>query len=243
MLTDGEDNSAYWEHRWIAEHLGIPLAVPADLEVRDGEIHHLGEKLDAIYRRTNADEVDSEVGRLLHPAVAAGALKLVNCFGTGVADDKLAHAYVEDMVRFYLGEEPPLEQVETFDLGDPAIARARARRVRRAGDQGPRLLRRDRRGRSARTPSRRTSRRCASRSGPRRATTSPSGWSTSRPTRPRSTAQLEPRHVDLRPFVLMVGTDDVAVLPGGMTRVALDEGALVVNSSQNGGAKDTWVVP
>ena len=95
--------------------------------MRDGEIHHLGaQRVDAIYRRTNADEVDSEVGRLLYPAVASGALKLVNRFGTGVADDKLAHAYVEDMVRFYLGEEPALEQVETFDLATRRTSSARS---------------------------------------------------------------------------------------------------------------------
>ena len=165
VLTDGEDNSAFWEHRWLAEHLGLPLAVPADLEVRDGAIHHLGEPLDAIYRRTNADEIDSDVGRLLYPAVASGALKLVNRFGTGVADDKLAHAYVEDMVRFYLGEEPALEQVETFDLGEPVEPRARARHLRRAGDQGPRLLRRDRRDDLPARGARR--RRGAAREGPR----------------------------------------------------------------------------
>ena len=188
LLTDGEDNSAFWEHRWLAEHLGIPLAVPADLEVRDGEIHHLGEKLDAIYRRTNADEVDSEIGRLLYPAVASGALKLVNRFGTGVADDKLAHAYVEDMVRFYLGEEPSLEQVATYDLADPAI-------LERALDVFDELVIKDRGSYGgigvmicAACGTGATSRRCARRSGPRRATSSPSGWSTSPPTPRRSTA-------------------------------------------------------
>ena len=73
-----------------------------------------------MYRRTDADRIDSEVGRLLQPVLAAGNLELINCFGTGVADDKLAHAYVHAMIRFYLSEEPLLDQVETFDLGEPA---------------------------------------------------------------------------------------------------------------------------
>ena len=148
--------------------------------------------IDTIYRRTNADRVDSEVGRLLQPVLAAGGVELVNCFGTGVADDKLAHAYVHDMIRFYLGEEPLLDQVETFDLGEPDDARARARRVRRAGDQGPRLLRRAGR---RRLPARRARRRRgAARAGARRArrTTSRSGWSPCPPIRPRSTARSRP---------------------------------------------------
>ncbi len=242
VLTDGEDNSAFWEHRWIAEHLGLPLAVPADLEVRDGEVHHLGARLDAIYRRTNADEVDSDVGRMLYPAVASGALKLVNRFGTGVADDKLAHAYVEDMVRFYLGEEPSLEQVETFDLADPS-------NLERALDIFGELVIKDRgsyggigvmicphaepgdvealREKVRAAPGDYIAQRLVDLS------THPTEFG----------GALEPRHVDLRPFVFMAAPDDVRVLPGGMTRVALDAGALVVNSSQNGGAKDTWVMP
>src|SRR5215207_3251246 len=87
VLTDGPDNSAFWEHEWIAERLGVPLVQPDDLSVRDGRIHHRGAVVDTIYRRTNDDEVDSEVGRLLHPAVAASGVRLINCFGTGVADD------------------------------------------------------------------------------------------------------------------------------------------------------------
>jgi uncharacterized circularly permuted ATP-grasp superfamily protein len=102
VLTDGPDNAAYWEHRWIADRLGAALVEPVDLEVRDGRLRHRGAIVDTVYRRTNDDEVDSEVGRLLHPVVAAGGVRLINCFGTGIADDKLAHAYVHDMIRFYL---------------------------------------------------------------------------------------------------------------------------------------------
>jgi uncharacterized circularly permuted ATP-grasp superfamily protein len=242
VLTDGEHNSAFWEHRWLAEHLGLPLAVPAELEVRDGAVRHQGRTVDAIYRRTNADEIDSEVGRLLHPALASGSLKLVNRFGTGVADDKLAHAYVEDMVRFYLGEEPSLEQVETFDL-------ANGRNLERALDIFGELVIKDRGSYGGIgvmiCPHADREDVEALREKVRAA---PGDFIAQRlvdlSTHPTEIdGVLEPRHVDLRPFVFMAATDDVRVLPGGMTRVALDAGALVVNSSQNGGAKDTWVMP
>jgi uncharacterized circularly permuted ATP-grasp superfamily protein len=242
VLTDGPSNAAYWEHDWVAHALGVPLVVPADLE-RDGDrVLHDGEPVAAVYRRTNDDEVDSDVGALLLPALRAGTLRMVNCFGTGVADDKLAHAYVPDMIRFYSGEEPLLEQVETFDLGEP-------RTLERALDVFGELVIKDRgsyggtgvvvcphadpadveelRERVRAAPGDYVAQRLV-------------GLST-HPTVVGST--LEPRHVDLRPFVLTATPDDVEVLPGGITRVALDAGALVVNSSQNGGAKDTWVVP
>jgi uncharacterized circularly permuted ATP-grasp superfamily protein len=242
VLTDGPDNSAYWEHDWIAKHLGIALVTPDDLTVRDGRLWRGDTAIDAVYRRTNDDEVDTEVGRLLHPVVAAGGVRMVNCFGTGIADDKLAHAYVHDMIRFYLGEEPALEQVETFDLGDPAT-------LERALDVFDELVIKDRgsygglgvvvcphaeradvdelRERVRAAPEDYVAQRLVPLS--------------THPTEVHGT--LAPRHVDLRPFVLMSAPDAVEVLPGGLTRVALDEGALVVNSSQNGGAKDTWVVP
>ena len=242
VLTDGPDNSAYWEHDWLAKHLGIALVTPADLAVRDGRLWRGDTAVDTVYRRTNDDEVDSEVGRLLHPVVAAGGVRMVNCFGTGIADDKLAHAYVHDMIRFYLAEEPTLQQVETFDLGEPAT-------LERALDVFDELVIKDRgsygglgvvvcphadradveelREQVRAAPGDYVAQRLV-------------GLST-HPTEVHGT--LAPRHVDLRPFVLMSAPDAVEVLPGGLTRVALDEGALVVNSSQNGGAKDTWVVP
>ena len=241
VLTDGQDNAAFWEHAFLADRMDVPLAVPADLEVRDGRLVLGGEPVDAIYRRTNDDEVDSTVGTLLQPVVASGGVKLVNCLGTGVADDKLVHAYVHDMIRFYLDETPLLEQVETFDLGVPAT-------LERALDVFDQLVIKDRgsyggigvfiaphaeredidalRDQVIASPEDYVAQRLV-------------GLST-HPT--EIDGVLAPRHVDLRPFVLMTAPDDVTVLPGGMTRIALDEGALVVNSSQNGGAKDTWVL-
>jgi uncharacterized circularly permuted ATP-grasp superfamily protein len=241
VLTDGPENSAYWEHDWLAKHLGIALVTPADLTARDGRLWRGETAVDVVYRRTNDDEVDSEVGRLLHPVVAQGEVRMVNSFGTGIADDKLAHAYVHDMIRFYLDEEPALAQVETFDLGEPAT-------LDRALDVFDELVIKDRgsygglgvvvcphaersdveelREKVRASPGDYVAQRLV-------------GLST-HPTEVHGT--LAPRHVDLRPFVLMSAPDAVEVLPGGLTRVALDEGALVVNSSQNGGAKDTWVV-
>ena len=241
VLTDGPDNPAHWEHDWTARQLGVPLVVPHELERRGDRLLHDGAPVDAVYRRTNDDEVDSGVGALLAPAVRAGGIKMVNCFGTGIADDKLAHTYVQEMVRFYLGEEPLLGQVETFDLGE-------ARTLERALDVFDELVIKDRgsyggigvvvcphaeradveqlRARVRAAPADYVAQRLVGLS-----------------THPTVIAgRLAPRHVDLRPFVLMSAPDAVEVLPGGVTRVALDEGALVVNSSQNGGAKDTWVL-
>jgi uncharacterized circularly permuted ATP-grasp superfamily protein len=241
VLTDGPDNSAYWEHDWTARALGVPLATPEDLELRDERLLYLGSPVDCVYRRTNADEVDSNVGALLTPAWRAGTLKVVNCFGTGVGDDKLVHAHVPELIRFYLGEEPLVGQVETFDLGDPST-------LERALDVFDELVVKDRGSYGGIgvvvCPH-------AERSDVEelraKVRASPEDYVAQRPvalsTHPTVIdGALEPRHVDLRPYVLMAGADDVEVLPGGVTRVALDAGALVVNSSQNGGAKDTWVL-
>ncbi len=241
VLTDGPDNSAYWEHDWIARKLEIPLLVPGDLELRGDRLLHDGAPVDGVYRRTNADEVDSDVGELLAPALRAGNVKLVNGFGNGIADDKLVHAHVEDIIRFYLGEEPLLAQVETFDLGEP-------RTLERALDVFDELVIKDRGSygglgvvicpHADRADVEQLRERVRS---------APGDFVAQRlvelSTHPTVVdGQLRPRHVDLRPFVLMPALDAVEVLPGGVTRVALDEGALVVNSSQNGGAKDTWVL-
>jgi uncharacterized circularly permuted ATP-grasp superfamily protein len=211
VLTDGPDNSAYWEHDWIARRLGVPLVEPSELELRGDRLLHHGAQVDGVYRRTNGD-------------------------------DKLAHAYVPDMIRFYLGEEPRLGQVATFDLGEP-------RTLERALEVFDELVVKDRGSyggigvvvcpHAERADVERLREQVRA---------SPGDYVAQRLV-PLSThptvvdGELRPRHVDLRPFVLMSAPDAVEVLPGGITRVALEEGALVVNSSQNGGAKDTWVIP
>jgi uncharacterized circularly permuted ATP-grasp superfamily protein len=242
VLTDGADNSAYWEHAWIARRLGIALVEPDDLELRGDRLLHDGAPVDGVYRRTNADEVDSDVGALLQPALAAGSIRMVNCFGTGIGDDKLAHAYVPDMVRFYLGEEPLLGQVETFDLGEPHT-------LERALDVFDELVIKDRGSYGGLgvvvCPH---AERADVEELRERVRAAPGDYVAQRlvalSTHPTVIdGKLEPRHVDLRPYVLTAAPDAVEVLPGGITRIALDAGALVVNSSQNGGAKDTWVLP
>ncbi len=198
--------------------------------------------VDVVYRRTDADRLDTAVGELLlEPSARAGS-GVVNAFGTGVADDKLIHAYVEDMIRFYLDEEPLLHSVQTFDLGDPGV-------LERALDVFDELVVKPRAGHGgigvAVLPARRPAGPRARRAGGARA---PEDYVAQRmvtlschPT--VIDGRLVPRHVDLRPFVFLGRDGEVRTLPGGLTRVAFDEGALVVNSSQNGGAKDTWVVP
>jgi uncharacterized circularly permuted ATP-grasp superfamily protein len=227
VLTDGPDNAAYWEHRQLAALLEIPLAEPDSLD--PGAV-------DVVYRRTNAWQLDSHVGRLLH-----GRVRVVNAFGVGVGDDKLTHAYVEDIVRYYLGEEPLVASVRTFDLGREEV-------LAEALDRIEELVVKPRAGYGGEgvvicphaEPADVERIRAAVRD-------SPADYIAQElvPLSEHATVidgELVPRHVDLRPFVFLGLDGEGSVLPGGLTRVALDEGTLVVNSSQNGGAKDTWIV-
>jgi uncharacterized circularly permuted ATP-grasp superfamily protein len=205
-------------------------------------LRHQGRDVDVVYRRTDADTVGTEVGALLTPALRAGTLGIVNAFGTGVADDKLAHAYAEDLVRFHLGEEPLLHSVETFDLGDPGA-------LERALDEFDSLVVKPRTGHGgvgvvvcahAEREDVELLREAVIAS-PNDFIAQPRVEISLHPT--VIDGALRPRHVDLRPFVFMHGDRDAAVMPGGLTRVAFGEGAMVVNSTQDGGAKDTWVMP
>jgi uncharacterized circularly permuted ATP-grasp superfamily protein len=232
VLTDGPGNPAVWEHRELAELLGVPLVAPDELDL---------DAVDVVYRRTNASRLDTAVGRLLEERWRAGRVALVNAFGIGVGDDKLAHAYVEDMVRYYLGEEPMVRSVRTYDLGrrevlEEALDRFDELVIKpRAGYGGegvvicPHAERADverLRGEVEASPEDHIAQELV-------------------PLSCHDTVidgALEPRHVDLRPFVFLGADGAAGVLPGGLTRVAFDDGALVVNSSQNGGAKDTWIV-
>jgi uncharacterized circularly permuted ATP-grasp superfamily protein len=250
LLSDGPSNSAWYEHERLAEALSIPLATLADLEPSGERLQTRVDgrptPVDVVYRRTNEDRLEDESGKLtdvgaaLFEPIRAGTLTCVNAFGAGVADDKLVHAYVEEMVRFYLGEEPLLGSVPTYDLGVPEVCAKALERIDelvvkpRAGYGGHGVVV---------APH--------ARSGDVRETAeeiseSPGDFIAQEmvmisrhPTAAES--GLEPRHVDLRPFVLLTH-DTVRVVPGGLTRVALSRDALVVNSSQEGGAKDTWVL-
>jgi uncharacterized circularly permuted ATP-grasp superfamily protein len=233
LLTDGEENPAYYEHQWAAEALGVPLVEPETLDL---------DAVDVIYRRTNADRLDTGVGELLLEPLRAGRVGVVNAFGTGVADDKLTHAYVEDMIRFYEDEEPLLPSVETFDLGRSDI-------LERAMDVFDELVIKPRGGYGGEgvvvlphaDPKDLERVREVVRETPEDYVAQRMVMISTHPT--VIDGRLAPRHVDLRPYVFLGEDGEVRTLPGGLTRVAFDEGSLVVNSSQNGGAKDTWVLP
>ena len=250
LLTDGRANSAWYEHERLARALAIPLVTPADLEVAGGRLTARVDgrrlTLDVVYRRTDEDRLEDEHGELTEVGAAlleplrAGTLTCVNAFGTGVADDKLVHAYVEEMVRFYLGEEPILSSVPTHDLGVPEVReRAHARIAElvvkpRTGHGGSGVVVAP----HARPEDVRRLALAIERD-PESYIAQETIMLSRHPT--ATDGRLEPRHVDLRPFVLLSG-ENVRVVPGGLTRVALSRDALVVNSSQQGGGKDTWVL-
>jgi uncharacterized circularly permuted ATP-grasp superfamily protein len=250
LLSDGHANSAFYEHATIAGHLSIPLVLLKQLSVRNGRLFARldgGERaVDVVYRRTDEDRLTDDHGRptaiaeLLLEPILEGTLACVNAFGTGVADDKLVHAYVEDMVRFYLGEEPLLKSVHTYDPTQPGVLEEILGRIDelvikpRTGHGGygvviaPHASKEDVRAVAARLSAY-----------PERFVAQEMIMLSRHPT--VTDGRLEPRHIDLRPFAIS-SADDVHVIPGGLTRVAFDPGALVVNSSQNGGSKDTWVL-
>lgn len=249
VLSDGPANSAFYEHEAVARALDLPLVRLADLRLRGGYLHARTEggemRLDVLYRRTDEDRLThadgglTAVAQLLLDPWCRGKLGLANAFGTGVADDKLLHAHVETMVRYYLGEEPLLESVRTWDLSRPgqldrALERLETLVIKpRAGfgGQGVTL------GPLA-TPAQLDGAAKTLRAAPADFVVQDFAPLSVHPT--VIDGQLEPRHVDLRPFVFY--GEEPEVMPGGLTRVALDEGEMVVNSSRNGGAKDTWVV-
>lgn len=239
LLTDGPANTAYWEHQQLAELLGLKLVTLPELRP---------EAVDVVYRRTNDDALRdprtgelTRVGRALLPALRAGTLACVNWLGNGAADDKLVHAYVEDMIRFYLGEEPGVRSVASYDLTRPEcleevldrlgemVVKPRSAHGGEGVFVGP-ASSADERDRLAR----------AVRGAPEAFVAQETVWFSRPPT--VIDGALAPRHVDLRAFVTFDG-ERAGAVPGGLSRVAFDEGDLVVNSSQGGGAKDTWVLP
>jgi len=250
VLTDGPSNSAYYEHGAIARRLGLPLVRMRDLVVRFGRLFARTDSglrpVDVVYRRTDEDRLfdaagePTSVAQVLLGPLEARTVGCVNAFGTGVADDKLVHAYVEEMVRFYLGEEPLLASVPTYDLSQPGVLEMALERVGelvikpRSGYGGVGVVVGPRASKRALE---RISRELAA--APGRFIAQETVHLSRQPT--VCGGDLEPRHVDLRPFTFAIG-DRVEVFPGGLTRVALERGSLVVNSSQHGGAKDTWVL-
>lgn len=250
VLTDGPGNAAYYEHAQAAARLRVPLVTPSDLE-RDGDrlLVRLADRttrpVDVVYRRTNEDRVRdeggelTEVARLLLTPWLKGNLGLVNAFGAGVADDKLVHAHVEDFIRFYLEQEPLVRSVPTRSLDTPServqtLARLGDRVVKpRHGHGGHGVVVGTHASREELERLRQEIER-----NPERYISQPVVQLSRHPT--VIDGKLEPRHVDLRAFAFCA--ERVTLIPGGLTRVALERDALVVNSSQSGGGKDTWVV-
>ncbi len=251
VLGDGAHNSARYEHRQAAERLGARLATPTDLE-RDGDGLRVRlrdgawQTVDVVYRRTDDDRVRGDDGELTEVAALllepwlGGRIGLVNAFGTGLADDKLVHSRVEDFVRFYLGEEPKVRSVPTLRLTteqacDDAIGRLRELVVKpRYGQGGDGVV-------IGAHADEADLERLADemRENPQGFIAQPIIALSCHPT--VIDGELQPRHVDLRPFAYCGANDAVRLIPGGLTRVALAAGTLVVNSSQDGGGKDTWV--
>ena len=252
VLTPGVFNSAYFEHTLLARTMGVELVEGRDLECRRGKVFMRTtsglQRVDVIYRRIDDDFIDPVHFRSdsmlgvpgLVNAVRTGGVALANAIGNGVADDKLIYTYVPDLIRYYLRQEPIIANVDTWRLEDDdareevldRLAELVVKPVDGSGGKGivigPRATREELDALR------------------KRVTDDPRGW-IAQPVVQLSTVPtliddgLQPRHVDLRPFAVNNG-EDVWVLPGGLTRVALPKGELVVNSSQGGGSKDTWVL-
>ena len=254
LLTPGLYNSAYFEHCFLAQEMGIELVEGRDLVVVDDvvfmkTIHGLT-RVDVIYRRVDDDFLDPLAFRTdslvgvpgLMNAYRAGNIALANAIGTGVADDKAIYAYVPDFIKYYLGEDPILQNVETYLCSRPDhlayvldhLPELVVKAVGESGGYGMLM------GPAAdkKTIADFRDRLIAD---PRNYIAQPVIPLSRVPSFDPVTGGMSPRHVDLRPYCLYDG-EKVTIVPGGLTRVALQRGSLVVNSSQGGGSKDTWVL-
>ena len=251
LMTPGNFNSAYFEHAFLAQQMGIELVEGVDLFVQDDTLFMRTtqgpKKVDVVYRRIDDDFIDPEAFRKdsmlgvpgLMRAYRAGRVTLANAVGTGVADDKSMYPYVPEMIRFYLNEEPILKNVHTYMLDDKkdldyVMANMQDLVIKEAqGSGGYGML-------IGPTSTKDERERYKQRvlDAPERFIAQPTLSLSVCPT--FVDKGLAPRHIDLRPYVLSGKT--VNFVPGGLTRVALREGSLVVNSSQGGGVKDTWIV-
>ncbi len=251
LLTPGVFNSAYYEHTFLARQMGIELVEGRDLLVHDNIVYMRTtaglRRVDVIYRRVDDDfldplsfRTDSILGVAgLFNAYRAGNVALANAIGTGIADDKALYAYVPSIIRYYLGEDPILPNVDTYLMTDESqqsyvlehLDELVVKAVGESGGYGMLI------GPHSTAEQRDEFR--------RRIIADPRNY-IAQPTLALSRApcfvdgQIEPRHVDLRPYILF--GEQAVLVPGGLTRVALQRGSLVVNSSQGGGSKDTWVL-
>jgi uncharacterized circularly permuted ATP-grasp superfamily protein len=251
LLTPGQFNSAYFEHAFLAQQMGIELVEGNDLFVRDDTVFMRTtqgpQRVDVIYRRIDDDFLDPLAFRKdsvlgvpgLFNAYRAGRVTLANAVGTGIADDKAMYIHVPEMIRFYCGEEPILSNVPTWELSKADdrkyvlehLAELVVKEVHGSGGYGMLV-----------GP---TSSKAEIETFRAKILATPDNY-IAQPTLSLSTCPtyvesgVAPRHIDLRPYVL--SGKEVSMVPGGLTRVALKEGSLVVNSSQGGGTKDTWVL-
>lgn len=251
LLSPGSFNSAYFEHSFLAQQMGIDLVEGRDLVVSDGFVYMRTtkgfERIDVLYRRIDDDFLDPQAFREdsmlgvpgLMEAYRAGRIALANAPGTGIADDKVVYAYVPEIIKYYLSEEPIIPNVPTFVCWDEkqrnhVLGNLDKLVVKPANESGGYGLMIGPRS----TEEERT--KCGEqiRANPRNYIAQPTLALSRVPV--LADRGLEGRHVDLRPFI--VYGREIYVLPGGLTRVALKKGSLVVNSSQGGGSKDTWVV-
>lgn len=253
VMTPGIYNSAYFEHSYLAQQMGVELVEGSDLVVDDDDVVHMLtvdglRRVDVIYRRVDDLFLDPEVFNPesalgvpgLMRAWRAGKVALVNAPGAGVADDKVVYAFVPDIIRYYLSEEPLLANVPSYlcmrdkdrqyvlDNLDKLVVKPANESGGYGMLVGPHSTKKQRKDFAE-----------LIKANPRNYMAQPTLNLSTAPT--LIDDQLEPRHVDLRPFILS-GKDSTYVTTGGLTRVALTKGSLVVNSSQGGGSKDTWIV-
>jgi uncharacterized circularly permuted ATP-grasp superfamily protein len=251
VLTPGVFNAAYFEHAFLARQMGVELVEGRDLLVNDNVVYARTtsglKRIDVIYRRIDDDFIDPLIFREdsalgvsgLFNAYRAGNVVIANALGTGVADDKAVYAYVPRLIRYYLSEEPILDNVETFLCREPAalshvLANLDKLVVKAVGESGgygmlvgPHASKSERDAFGEKI-----------RADPENYIAQPTIQLSTAPTIAGN--DVEPRHVDLRPFILH--GEQTVIVPGALTRVALKRGSLVVNSSQGGGSKDTWVL-
>lgn len=251
VLTPGVFNSAYYEHSFLAHKMGIPLVNGSDLTVEKDIVYmkttHGLERVDVIYRRIDDDFLDPDAFNPesvlgvagLFSAYKKGNVALVNAPGTGVADDKVIYAFVPEIIQYYLGEEAVIPNVPTYlcyrdedcKYVMENIEKLVVKAANGAGGYGMLIG-------PASTKQEQSEFRAKIKENPRNYIAQPVISLSRVPTMVDS--GIEGRHVDLRPFIIY--GDDISVMPGGLTRVALKKGSLVVNSSQGGGTKDTWVM-
>jgi uncharacterized circularly permuted ATP-grasp superfamily protein len=252
LLTPGIYNSAYFEHTTLARLMGIELVEGSDLVVDNHKVYMKTttglKQVDVIYRRVDDDFIDPLVFRGdsmlgvpgIYGAYRTGHVAIVNAMGNGVADDKAVYSYVPAMIKYYLNEEPILKNVPTYQLGElenrklvfENMDKMVIKKTNESGGYGMLIG-------SAATEKQMEEFKIAIEEDPRSFIAQPIISLSSAPC--YINGVLQPRRVDLRPYALY-GPDGIDIVPGGLTRVALTEGSLVVNSSQGGGSKDTWVL-